>query len=347
MEGDCLTELVTKVNSEEALVKATETSSVRRKQRNRVKQDKKSNKKVLFFAGFQMAEISNGVHVSDGNPGSDGTSCTEIQSNSENVKTAEDASLEDEYVDDLLDYYEDYEVSNRKSTSCRANSSPRASGNNTKPTRGHPSGLMKVAKENKASRRVWNVAHNCTAQKENIGKRLEDEGIKKFGFDIYERRAEKFSSSTKRKSYQRSKTHNDCSTKSSRRLRKNEDHPAALKYELKSSNVPQDAGSHFDKMIDLQHRDLTPEDYELLLLLDESVAPKTVSENLLQSLVVMTAEVAETIGELCSICMELYHASHSVKKLPCSHIFHELCIDMWLKNSSLNCPLDGLAVEVT
>ncbi|XP_064617041.1 uncharacterized protein LOC135481040 [Liolophura sinensis] len=59
-------------------------------------------------------------------------------------------------------------------------------------------------------------------------------------------------------------------------------------------------------LISLQHRDLSPEDYDLLLKLDELFWVR--------------------------------------KFLPCQHEFHTGCIDMWLENPSLNCPLHGLPV---
>ena len=97
-------------------------------------------------------------------------------------------------------------------------------------------------------------------------------------------------------------------------------------------------------LINLQNRDLTPEDYELLLRLDERVAPKTVSKKILNSFTTDHVTEAEVNGE-CTVCMENYQVCQERKHLPCGHIFHSSCIDTWLQNSSLNCPLDGLSVE--
>ncbi len=327
-------------------------SSKKCKPRSRVR-DKKNNKTVLFFAGFQMGEISQGVHLDLDDDDSKETQGSELGAKNE-CKSGENYTLaeEGEDIDDIVDCYEDlYEYSNtgNRKKSCRQSSV--ASGSTGKP-KSQPSGLVKIAHENKASRIDWNVSKNCSAQKDNIGKKLVKQGVKKFGFDIYHRRTEPPIRSASRKRWDHpKKCNNRYSTNNQRKQRHQgrecEDHPAALRYELKSNNLPEDGGSHMNKIIDLQHRDLTPEDYELLLMLDDSVTPKTVSESLLQSLVVKTVEEAKTVGELCSICMELYQASQMVKQLPCAHFFHEDCIDMWLSNSSLNCPLDGLAVEVT
>lgn len=322
--------------------------SKKHKHRSRIRDKKNINKTVLFFAGFQMGDISQGVHLDSEESNSKQTQ--EVELGADNKYRPGDAYIleeeEEEMSDDVIDRYdlhEDvYEFSNNRKNGCRQSSG--GSGSACKP-KSQPSGLMKIAHENKASRKQWNVSKNCSAQKENVGKKLEKQGVKKFGLDIYYRRTEPPIQSGRKKCYNHYSTNNP--RKQRYQDRECADHPAALKYELKSSNIPEDGGSHMNKLIDLQHRDLTPEDYELLLMLDDSVAAKTVSQSLLQSLIVMTVEEAKTVGDLCSICMEIYYATQTVKQLPCSHVFHEGCIDMWLSNSSLNCPLDGLAVEVT
>ncbi|BFZ05732.1 hypothetical protein BsWGS_08771 [Bradybaena similaris] len=106
-------------------------------------------------------------------------------------------------------------------------------------------------------------------------------------------------------------------------------------------------------LISLQHRDLTPEDYDMLLRLDDTVKPKTLSENVLDKL--RTEQIGPNGPEqgagdwepLCTICMEPYITGQVRKFLPCGHDFHTECIDKWLKNSSLNCPLDGLPVAAS
>lgn len=96
-------------------------------------------------------------------------------------------------------------------------------------------------------------------------------------------------------------------------------------------------------LIALQHREVTPEDYEVLLRLDEGVAPKTLASGILQSF--KTDRVDQSsLGQECAVCMEVYEIGQTRKFLPCGHAFHSNCIDTWLKNSSMNCPLDGLPV---
>ncbi|XP_022323162.2 uncharacterized protein LOC111124526 [Crassostrea virginica] len=121
--------------------------------------------------------------------------------------------------------------------------------------------------------------------------------------------------------------------------------PQNLAHALDNYNAPSDIdGAIVNVLISLQHRDLTPEDYELLLRLDEQVAPKTVSSNTIKNFTMET--IGETVaGELCAICMEVYEVGQTRKFLPCSHHFHSSCIEMWLTNSSVNCPIDNLPVE--
>ncbi|PRP85775.1 RING zinc finger-containing protein [Planoprotostelium fungivorum] len=98
-----------------------------------------------------------------------------------------------------------------------------------------------------------------------------------------------------------------------------------------------------DILAELQNRDLTPEDYEILLLLDESVPKKTISEKDIERLPHRHVEVEE--GS-CVVCMCDYAEGEEMTKLPCGHEFHTRCITMWLTMSSVNCPSDNLPVEL-
>ena len=79
----------------------------------------------------------------------------------------------------------------------------------------------------------------------------------------------------------------------------------------------------------------------MLLRLDERVQRKTVNTNLLDTL--PTIDVNEThINDQCAICMEKYNCGQQLKRLPCAHIFHLNCIETYLKEFSIQCPLDNL-----
>ena len=99
-------------------------------------------------------------------------------------------------------------------------------------------------------------------------------------------------------------------------------------------------------LVNLQHREVTPEDYEILLQLDDSVGPRTVDLDLLERFRTdhVTAGDAEIL-QACAVCLEAYSVGQLRKFLPCGHNFHGGCIDTWLTNASLNCPLDGLPVD--
>jgi len=79
----------------------------------------------------------------------------------------------------------------------------------------------------------------------------------------------------------------------------------------------------------------------MLLRLDERVQRKTVDTNILNKLPTINAN--ETyLNEQCTICMETYTLGQQLKLLPCKHIFHLNCIEIYLKEFSVQCPLDNL-----
>ncbi|RKO88643.1 hypothetical protein BDK51DRAFT_10140, partial [Blyttiomyces helicus] len=41
----------------------------------------------------------------------------------------------------------------------------------------------------------------------------------------------------------------------------------------------------------------------------------------------------------CAICMDPFEDSDRVRRLPCNHIFHVGCIDVWLVKETAACPL--------
>ena len=105
---------------------------------------------------------------------------------------------------------------------------------------------------------------------------------------------------------------------------------------------------YLEFLISIQHREITPEDYEYLSRLDEMVKKKTVSENVLDKLKTerINAGLLEKIqDEFCGICLDSYILEQEIKYLPCGHFFHLECINNWLKNQSTNCPLDKLPVD--
>ena len=99
-------------------------------------------------------------------------------------------------------------------------------------------------------------------------------------------------------------------------------------------------GLRRSEIFTLMLRDLTPEDYDTLLKLDERVAKKTAG-NLAAEISAQSAEGLEP-GASCGICLVAFSgAGDVVKRLSCGHVFHAECIDRWLKNYADRCPIDN------
>lgn len=41
----------------------------------------------------------------------------------------------------------------------------------------------------------------------------------------------------------------------------------------------------------------------------------------------------------CNVCIEYYKKGDKLTRLPCQHIFHEECIENWLCNENVKCPI--------
>ena len=109
-------------------------------------------------------------------------------------------------------------------------------------------------------------------------------------------------------------------------------------------------------MLELQTREITPEDYEKLLELDEKIKARTADRQKVSALPTRQLSVhapEESEGDskenengekesICVICMEKLEGGCFVKELPCGHVFHSQCITKWLTGNSQNCPVDQL-----
>ena len=314
-----------------------EVSHVAEESEVKMKPLSKQKRTVLFYISW-ISEMPQGIH-------------TEAHETEKMESQTDEASDElDYFAGDEFDspMYDDYCYSNWKKGCCFC----RSTAQNRQPKR-KPHRRVNVKMSQKLHAKE-NVFTNICTQKDNIESKLRERGLQRMGLGMYFRRVgsaaarsgKRDSNSTASCGYQKKKCVGRAEAPITRKPRKRhqEDHPAALKHELRSDNIPDGVGVFMRNVVDLQHRDLTPEDYELLLMLDESVAPKTVSKGALESLQVVTVDIAAMVGELCTICMELYQAAQNVKTLPCKHTFHADCIDHWLLTASQNCPLDGLAI---
>ena len=109
--------------------------------------------------------------------------------------------------------------------------------------------------------------------------------------------------------------------------------PLRAEREAAAANVGVDTGT-YNLLMDMQHRDITPDDYDMLRNLDTSVKPKTLSPRTLEirapcweipDTCVPGTCVPETglsarssaAEQCCSICMESLVAGERVRRLPC------------------------------
>jgi len=91
------------------------------------------------------------------------------------------------------------------------------------------------------------------------------------------------------------------------------------------------------EVYDLLNREITPDDYELLLQLDEAVAKPTVSTSGVEELPSASAE--DFMGGECTVCLAQFEPSDAVVRLQCRHHFHRVCITTWLSEYNRTCPL--------
>lgn len=91
---------------------------------------------------------------------------------------------------------------------------------------------------------------------------------------------------------------------------------------------------------DLMTRDLTPEDYELLCLLDEAVPKRGVLSASAAAALPRAEPGGRWCGEDCGVCLCGLEPDEDVRILcACGHCFHGPCIEHWLTTSKASCPL--------
>jgi len=106
-----------------------------------------------------------------------------------------------------------------------------------------------------------------------------------------------------------------------------------------SAELTPSTGISLQQMLEMLNRDLTPEDYELLLRLDEAVEKKTVKQETLTTLAERKIEDEVLLSEICTVCMFNYEMGDNVKELPCRHFFHVDCIVPYLSSYGQACPV--------
>lgn len=105
-------------------------------------------------------------------------------------------------------------------------------------------------------------------------------------------------------------------------------------------NLEFPCGLRPSEIFSLMLRDLTPEDYDTLLKLDERNTKKTAAE--VAATIVAESAVAK---DTCGICLD-ETTNSLVKRLSCGHVFHAECIDRWLGNYADRCPIDNQPLTI-
>jgi hypothetical protein len=103
------------------------------------------------------------------------------------------------------------------------------------------------------------------------------------------------------------------------------------------------------EVLDLLTREIGPDDYDLLLKLDETNRRKVVAGDVLDNfatVVVGEGEEHGCVGESCRVCLVQFEDAEVVRCLPCNHLFHDECIRQWLTSWKNTCPLCGVELGI-
>jgi len=93
----------------------------------------------------------------------------------------------------------------------------------------------------------------------------------------------------------------------------------------------------------LQNRELSEEDYNTLLLLDQKAIQGSIPLHVINSFPTKKIKYIDKDKYTCVICNSTVQMNEIIRKLPCKHNFHQNCIDKWLLHTRSTCPVCGLA----
>lgn len=135
----------------------------------------------------------------------------------------------------------------------------------------------------------------------------------------------------------RGERHFCCSCDSKRRLQRFVPAPVPREDVLHSLGIDVQT---FRKLRQLQAREITPDDYDLLMSLHAKSNSKVLTEQQLSD--VGENFVAGQAADTCSVCLGAMAAGEKLCRLACRgrHVFHSHCIDEWLTTASRCCPID-------
>lgn len=103
-----------------------------------------------------------------------------------------------------------------------------------------------------------------------------------------------------------------------------------------------DKESHRNVLASLQYREINPEDYQALLLLDEGGKTSPMSFEKFLSLERRLCSSLE-MNSCCPICLERFVEEECIA-LPCGHVLHIECGKNWLTTYKDECPVDHIKV---
>lgn len=103
-------------------------------------------------------------------------------------------------------------------------------------------------------------------------------------------------------------------------------------------------GLRQDQAYDLMSRELTPEDFEALSKLDESVPKRDIAEtDMVDHLRRVTIEDCKT--NECGVCLSELDNTAGIVQLPCEHAYHPACISKWLTQCKNACPMCSAPIK--
>jgi len=92
------------------------------------------------------------------------------------------------------------------------------------------------------------------------------------------------------------------------------------------------------QLAELQSRELNPEDYDMLLMLDEQIAKPTLDQDKVDGYE-SRPMTPSRLGQTCQVCLADIDVGEISKILPCGHEFHKDCVVKWLTECKDTCPL--------
>jgi len=116
---------------------------------------------------------------------------------------------------------------------------------------------------------------------------------------------------------------------------------------LPAESLGLEEGPMYERLLSiLEGDDITPEDYDLLLQLDNNNVKTTMDNKEISEikLLVLGDAIEEDIfqkSSTCDICLESFKElpkGTQVRQLPCNHVFCKECIDYWFSEVSTKCP---------